>query len=64
MIDPQLLRQLGWNDALIEEVNRVAKCVDAAAGDIPSQGGPQFAMLMQSSSTFFISPEPPRQTNL
>jgi len=58
MIDPKLLKELGWNDALIEEVNRVAKEVDAAAGDIPAQAGPQFVVLTQSSSTFFIRLEP------
>jgi hypothetical protein len=52
---------LGWNDALIEEANRIAKFVDTTAGDIPNQARPQFATLTQSSSTFFIGTEPPSQ---
>ena len=31
MIDPTLLRQLGWRDELISEVNRVAASIDRSA---------------------------------
>ena len=41
MIDPTLLRRLGWNDDLIAEVNRVAHEIDVAAQGIEENAGPR-----------------------
>ena len=57
MIDPELLKQLGWSEDLISEVNRVASEIDSAARKVPDEVGPRFAPVTQTSSHFFIGPE-------
>lgn len=56
MIDPNLLRKLGWNEDLIAEVNRVARSINVPINDARTASPIEFAvpasMPTQSGTTF------------
>jgi hypothetical protein len=59
MIDPQLLRQLGWDEDLIAEVNRVAQSITVPADSLPELPGPElFAAPTQSGTAFYFQDSP------
>jgi hypothetical protein len=61
MIDANLLKSLGWNDDLIDEVNRVARNIDTppAPVEIPFPGRIVLTSDAGSVLHFRESPESP-----
>lgn len=54
MIDPNILRELGWSDELITEVNRVADGLREAVPYFPEV--PAFDFMSQGPSSTSIEP--------
>jgi len=59
MIDPNLLRQLGWGEDLIAEVNRVAQSIDIPIEGPSIPAGPEFVAPTQSGTTFRFESKSP-----
>lgn len=58
MIEPELLRRLGWEESLISEVTRVAESVRAAASGIHQLSEPRLHQGFTSGSAlYFDCPE-------
>ena len=55
MINPDLLRSLGWSDDLISEVNRVAETVERQSGTMPPVEGAS-ALDEASATAIYVDP--------
>lgn len=51
MIDPQLLKSLGWNDDLINEVNRVARSIETPVHDLHAPDTSTPVLVASSAGT-------------
>jgi len=47
MVDPTLLRSLGWSAELVDEITRLAESIEA---DVPPEQGPMIAASGPSTS--------------
>lgn len=57
MIDGKLLRQLGWNEELIEEVSRVADSIRRTSPSISQTASSSYYPRYQSGSSLFVNME-------
>ena len=62
MIDPNLLRQLGWDEDLIAEVNRVAQAIDVPIERLPTASTVDFTAPAGGATTFRLYSPPLART--
>jgi hypothetical protein len=55
MIDPDLLRQLGWDENLIAEVNRVAQSITTHSKTPPGVQSYEFVAPTQGGTSFHFN---------